>query len=77
MADFLFSMCVACTCLSHIAFRSSFNTTVACIWLLCLSLRSALYFINLVSQITVEREIRNMISVSVVSYEASALSGLN
>lgn len=35
--------------LSHVAFRSSFNTTVVCIWLLCLSLRSSLYFINLVS----------------------------
>lgn len=32
-------LCVACTCLSHVAFMSSFNTTVGCIWLLYLSLR--------------------------------------
>lgn len=70
-------LCVACTCLSHIAFSSSFNTTVGCVWLLYLSLRSGLYFINLVSPNNSEGEIRNMISVSVVSFEASALSGLN
>lgn len=70
-------LCVWPVLVCHTVFRSCFNTTMECICLLCLSLRSGLYYISLFHQITVQREIRNMISVSVVSFEVSALSGLN